>query len=312
MNILFYTKFANQKELLKIVKKKFRGARVFTIQDKINLKKIDIAMVWNLPNSYFKKLVNLKLAFSLGAGVDHILHSPSYNNKIPIIRIKDPNMRKRMFNHVLSQILYYQLKLQLYQQSQRKKVWLKEQDTFLNSQLTIGILGTGYLGSYIGKKLHRLDYNVLGFKNSSSNLKVPFKVFRGNAMNKFLGLSDIIISILPSTENTKDIINKNFLKFMKKKSLLINIGRGLSLNEEDLINHLKLNSNFYASLDVFKNEPINKNHKFWTHPNITITPHIAAITDVDSSTNYIFAKFEQFRTKEKIKSNVKIQKGYSI
>ena len=310
MNILFYTKFANQKELLKIVKKKFRGARVFTIQDKINLKKIDIAMVWNLPNSYFKKLVNLKLVFSLGAGVDHILNSPSYNNKIPIIRIKDPNMRKRMFNHVLSQILYYQLKLQLYQQSQRKKVWLKEQDTFLNSQLTIGILGTGYLGSYIGKQLHRLDYNVLGFKNSSSNLKVPFKVFRGNAMNKFLGLSDIIISILPSTENTKDIINKNFLKFMKKKSLLINIGRGLSLNEEDLINHLKLNSNFYASLDVFKNEPINKGNKFWSHPNITITPHIAAITDIESSIEYMYQNYLKFKKNGKIKSDVNIKKGY--
>ena len=310
MNILFYTKFANQKELLKIVKKKFKGARVFTIQDEINLKKIDIAMVWNLPNSYFKKLVNLKLVFSLGAGVDHILNSPSYNNKIPIIRIKDPNMRKRMFNHVLSQILYYQLKLQLYQQSQRKKVWLKEQDTFLNSQLTIGILGTGYLGSYIGKQLHRLDYNVLGFKNSSSNLKVPFKVFRGNTMNKFLGLSDIIISILPSTENTKDIINKNFLKFMKKKSLLINIGRGLSLNEEDLINHLKLNSNFYASLDVFKNEPINKNHKFWTHPNITITPHIAAITDIESSIEYMYQNYLKFKKNGKIKSDVNIKKGY--
>ena len=310
MNILFYTQFANQKELLKIVKKKFRGARVFTIKDKINLKKIDIAMVWNLPNSYFKKLVNLKLVFSLGAGVDHILNSPSYNNKIPIIRIKDPNMRKRMFNHVLSQILYYQLKLQLYQQSQRKKVWLKEQDTFLNSQLTIGILGTGYLGSYIGKQLHRLDYNVLGFKNSSSNLKVPFKVFTGNAMNKFLGLSDIIISILPSTENTKDIINKNFLKFMKKKSLLINIGRGLSLNEEDLINHLKLNSNFYASLDVFKNEPINKNHKFWNHPNITITPHIAAITDIESSIEYMYQNYLKFKKNGKIKSDVNIKKGY--
>ena len=267
-------------------------------------------MVWNLPNSYFKKLVNLKLVFSLGAGVDHILNSPSYNNKIPIIRIKDPNMRKRMFNHVLSQILYYQLKLQLYQQSQRKKVWLKEQDTFLNSQLTIGILGTGYLGSYIGKQLHRLDYNVLGFKNSSSNLKVPFKVFRGNAMNKFLGLSDIIISILPSTENTKDIINKNFLKFMKRKSLLINIGRGLSLNEEDLINHLKLNSNFYASLDVFKNEPINKNHKFWNHPNITITPHIAAITDIESSIEYMYQNYLKFKKNGKIKSDVNIKKGY--
>ena len=102
MNILFYTTFANQRELLKFIKKKFKGVKVFTIKDKVNLKKIEIAMVFNLPNSYFKKLVNLKLIFSLGAGVDHILNSPNYNNKIPIIRMKDPNMRKRMFNSIMA------------------------------------------------------------------------------------------------------------------------------------------------------------------------------------------------------------------
>ncbi|PPR50967.1 MAG: Glyoxylate/hydroxypyruvate reductase A [Alphaproteobacteria bacterium MarineAlpha5_Bin5] len=310
MNILFYTTFANQRELLKFIKKKFKGVKVFTIKDKVNLKKIEIAMVFNLPNSYFKKLVNLKLIFSLGAGVDHILNSPNYNNKIPIIRMKDPNMRKRMFNHTLSQILYYQLKLQVYQESQRKKVWLKEQDTLLNNQLTIGILGVGYLGSFIGIQLHRLGYNVLGFKNSSSNLKVPFKLFRGNQINNFISQCDILISILPSTQKTIDIINKNFLKIMKKKSLLINIGRGLSLNEEDLINHLKLNSNFYASLDVFKNEPINKNHKFWSHPNITITPHIASITDIESSIEYMYKNYLKFKKNGKIKSDVNIKKGY--
>ena len=310
MNILFYTTFANQRELLKFIKKKFKGVKVFTIKDKVNLKKIEIAMVFNLPNSYFKKLVNLKLIFSLGAGVDHILNSPNYNNKIPIIRMKDPNMRKRMFNHTLSQILYYQLKLQVYQESQRKKVWLKEQDTLLNNQLTIGILGVGYLGSFIGIQLHRLGYNVLGFKNSSSNLKVPFKLFRGNQINNFISQCDILISILPSTQKTIDIINKNFLKIMKKKSLLINIGRGLSLNEEDLINHLKLNSNFYASLDVFKNEPINKSHKFWSHPNITITPHIASITDIESSIEYMYQNYLKFKKNGKIKSDVNIKKGY--
>ena len=310
MNILFYTTFANQRELLKFIKKKFKGVKVFTIKDKVNLKKIEIAMVFNLPNSYFKKLVNIKLIFSLGAGVDHILNSPNYNNKIPIIRMKDPNMRKRMFNHTLSQILYYQLKLQVYQESQRKKVWLKEQDTLLNNQLTIGILGVGYLGSFIGIQLHRLGYNVLGFKNSSSNLKVPFKLFRGNQINNFISQCDILISILPSTQKTIDIINKNFLKIMKKKSLLINIGRGLSLNEEDLINHLKLNSNFYASLDVFKNEPINKNHKFWSHPNITITPHIASITDIESSIEYMYKNYLKFKKNGKIKSDVNIKKGY--
>ena len=77
-----------------------------------------------------------------------------------------------------------------------------------------------------------------------------------------------------------------------------------------LINHLKLNSNFYASLDVFKNEPINKNHKFWSHPNITITPHIASITDIESSIEYMYKNYLKFKKNGKIKSDVNIKKGY--
>ena len=66
----------------------------------------------------------------------------------------------------------------------------------------------------------------------------------------------------------------------------------------------------FASLDVFKKEPLPKNSKLWKNQNITVTPHVAAITDVDSSINYIFSKFEQFRTNGKIKSDVKIKNGY--
>ena len=84
---------------------------------------------------------------------------------------------------------------------------------------------------------------------------------------------------------------------MKKNSLLINIGRGASLNETDLLNHLKNNDNFYVSLDVFKKEPLGEKHKFWSHPNITITPHIAAITDIHSSIDYIYSKFLTIKKK---------------
>ena len=78
----------------------------------------------------------------------------------------------------------------------------------------------------------------------------------------------------------------------------------------DLLKHIKQNNFFFASLDVFKKEPLPKNSKLWKNQNITVTPHVAAITDVDSSINYIFSKFEQFRTKGKIKSDVKIKNGY--
>ena len=309
MNILFHASFANKDEFLKSLKKKFIPHKIFTLDQNIPLDKIEVALVWNLPDKILKKLKNLKIIFSLGAGVDHILKLPSYKNT-PIIRIQDPNMRSRMLNHVLSQILIYQLKLNEYNKAQQKNIWLDERLTALNMDLTIGILGLGYLGKFIANKLNSLDYNVIGYKNTVSTGKFSIPIYYKKSLKTFLKLSDIVVSVLPATIETRDLINKSFLNQMKKKSLLINIGRGSSLNEIDLFNHIKRNKYFFASLDVFKTEPLPKNSKLWKNQNITITPHVAAITDVDSSTNYIFTKFEQFRTKGKIKSDVKIQKGY--
>ena len=309
MNILFHASFANKDEFLKSLKKKFIPHKIFTLDQNIPLDKIEVALVWNLPDKILKKLKNLKIIFSLGAGVDHILKLPSYKNT-PIIRIQDPNMRSRMLNHVLSQILIYQLKLNEYNKAQQKNIWLDERLTALNMDLTIGILGLGYLGKFIANKLNLLDYNVIGYKNTVSTGKFSIPIYYKKSLKTFLKLSDIVVSVLPATIETRDLINKSFLNKMKKKSLLINIGRGSSLNEIDLLQHSKENKNFYASLDVFKTEPLPKNSQLWKNKNITITPHVAAITDVDSSTNYIFTKFEQFRTKGKIKSDVKIQKGY--
>ena len=309
MNILFHASFANQDEFLKSLRKKFFPHKVFTLDQNVPLDKIEVALVWNLPDKILKKLKNLKIIFSLGAGVDHILKLPSYKNT-PIIRIQDPNMRSRMLNHVLAQILIYQLKLTEYNKAQQKNIWLDERHTSLNKDLTIGVLGVGYLGKFIANKLKSLNYNVIGYKNTISAAKYSIPIYYKKSLKTFLKLSDIIVSVLPATKETKDLINKSFLNQMKKKSLLINIGRGSSLNEMDLLKHIKQNNYFFASLDVFKKEPLPKNSKLWKNQNITVTPHVAAITDVDSSINYIFSKFEQFRTKGKIKSDVKIKNGY--
>lgn len=309
MNILFHASFANQDEFLKSLRKKFFSHKIFTLDQNVPLDKIEVALVWNLPDKILKKLKNLKIIFSLGAGVDHILKLPSYKNT-PIIRIQDPNMRSRMLNHVLAQILIYQLKLTEYNKAQQKNIWLDERHTSLNKDLTIGVLGVGYLGKFIANKLKSLNYNVIGYKNTISAAKYSIPIYYKKSLKTFLKLSDIIVSVLPATKETRDLINKSFLNQMKKKSLLINIGRGSSLNEMDLLKHIKQNNFFFASLDVFKKEPLPKNSELWKNQNITVTPHVAAITDVDSSINYIFSKFEQFRTNGKIKSDVKIKNGY--
>ncbi len=309
MSILFYCNFSNKKEWLNSVKKKFSRNKVFTINDKPDFLKIEYAIVWNLPDNIMKKLKNVKIIFSLGAGVDHIINLPSYN-KTPIVRVKDINMAERMSYHVHSQILIYQLKLFLFQKAQIKKKWLGEQNTKLNKDTTIGIVGLGFLGSHVGKYLSNLNYNVIGFKRKNNKTESKIKIFTGKKLNKFLNLSDIVVSILPDTEKTKNFINKKFLNLMKKNSFLINIGRGNTLNEQDLLLHLNKNKNFHASLDVFKKEPLPQDNKFWTHKNVIITPHAAALTDIDSSIDQMFKRFKDFKKTGKIKSDVNLIRGY--
>ena len=309
MNIFFYATYSNQEEFFHTLKKKFKHDKIFTINDNVDLSKIDVAMVWNLPSSVFKKMVNLKVIFSIGAGVDHILKLPNIRN-LPIIRVKDPTMRIRMYNHVLSQILIFQLKLKIYDEAQRKKIWMNERYTPLNSELTIGIMGLGYIGNFVALNIKKLGYNVIGFKRNTETKNIPFKIYDKDSLSKFINKSDVIVSILPDTKKTKNFINANFLKKMNKNSLLINIGRGSAVNELDLINHIKKNPNFYASLDVFNKEPLEKKHHFWVNKNITITPHIAAITDHESAISYLHKRFMVFKKNNKIKSDVNIKLGY--
>ena len=97
---------------------------------------------------------------------------------------------------------------------------------------------------------------------------------------------------------------------MKKESLLINVGRGSTLNEKVLIKHLKNNKKFYASLDVFQAEPLIKTSPLWNLNNVTITSHTASVTYLDSAIDYIYKKIEEFNKKGKIKSDVNLTKGY--
>tara|TARA_Y100000590_G_scaffold468853_1_gene653488 strand:+ start:10561 stop:11493 length:933 start_codon:yes stop_codon:yes gene_type:complete len=310
MSIFFYCPWSNKNEWLKKIQLTFKKSKVFSIEDNPNLEKIECAIVWDLPNHILGKMKNVKVFFSMGAGVDHILNLTNYKGQT-IIRLKDIIMAERMSNHVLSQILYFQLNLPFYKETQKKKIWPDDIEPKLNASTTVGILGLGYLGSFVGETLKKLNYNIIGFKNSKPTSKYLFPVYYlKKDLKKFITNSDIIVSILPSTHNTKYFINKIFLNLMKKNALLISVGRGSILNEKDLISHIKNNENFFASLDVFEKEPLMKSSPLWQMKNVIITPHVASLTGVDSAVNYMYKKYNEFNKKGYLKSDVDNNKGY--
>ncbi len=308
MCILFYCTFENSLEWRKNIKKKFKNKSIISINDRNKFDKVDIAIVWNLPNNILKKLPNLKIIFSLGAGVDHILKLNDYNGT-PIVRIKDPLMGELMYYYVLSQVLNFQIGFNEYKIAQNKKIWRKAILPPFSKDLTIGILGLGYLGSIVGKSLSKNNYKIIGYKKTKVK-NDKFKMYYNNQLSIFIKSSDIIINILPNTKNTTNFINSKFLSLMKKKSLLISIGRGSTVNEEDLLKYLKRNKSFYASIDVFQNEPLSKKNLFWSLSNINITPHVASITLINSGIDLMFKRYSRYKKTKKIKSDVNLHKGY--
>ncbi len=310
MTILFHnTTFDKIDVWKKTIKKYFKNEKIISIKDYKKFNNVKYAIIWNLPDETLSKLKNLKIIFSMGAGIDHILKLKNYNRKIPIIRIKDPKMGERIANYSLAQILNYQLNFKIFQNSQNKKYWSGERTPIDNQNLTVGILGLGFLGSYIAKKLIKLNYNVIAYKKSSKRF-LNIKVYTKKNITKFIKNSDVIVSILPATPETDNIINESFLKKMKKKSCLINIGRGNAIDETALVKHLKRNKDFFVYLDVFKNEPLKSSNKLWSLSNVSITPHVAGVTAIDSAVEYMFQKYQIYINNHKLKSDVKTNKSF--
>ena len=310
MTILFHnTTFDKIDVWKKTIKKYFKNEKIISIKDYKKFNNVKYAIIWNLPDETLSKLKNLKIIFSMGAGIDHILKLKNYNRKIPIIRIKDPKMGERIANYSLAQILNYQLNFKIFQNSQNKKYWSGERTPIDNQNLTVGILGLGFLGSYIAKKLIKLNYNVIAYKKSSKRF-LNIKVYTKKNITKFIKNSDVIVSILPATPETDNIINRSFLKKMKKKSCLINIGRGNAIDEDELIQHLKRNKEFFAYLDVFKNEPLKSSSELWSLPNVSITPHVAGVTAIESAVEYMFRKYKMYKNNHRLKSDVESIKSF--
>jgi glyoxylate/hydroxypyruvate reductase A len=149
-------------------------------------------------------------------------------------------------------------------------------------------MGLGNIGNSIGDLLINLDFNVIGWGARKKESLGEIKYFFGkDQLSDFLSKADILINVLPLTENTTDIITKKELECLPKGSFIINIGRGGIINEKDLLLLLDDGHIAAAALDVFAKEPLPENNLLWSHPSVYITPHIAGQSNPKSAANTI-------------------------
>jgi glyoxylate/hydroxypyruvate reductase A len=255
---------------------------------------IDVALVAKPPANTFEQLPNLKLVQSLWMGVEQLLADPSLPRSVPLARLLDPGMIAAMTETVLAHVLDWHRLHFRYRAQRAEKLW-QPLPQVLAAERTIGILGLGELGSVAAQALCARGFRVLGWSRR------PGQVAGVECLTQFsevLERSDVVVCMLPLTAQTRAILNAQAFAQMPEGACLINVARGAHVVEKDLLEALDSEWLTHAYLDVFEKEPLPPGHRLWTHPRVTVTPHVAALTDPRTALPKIVENIERVRRGE--------------
>ena len=271
---------------------------------------IDYVVAFRPPPGFLKTLPKLKAIFSLGAGVDGFLKDPEFPRNVPLVRFVDVTLAREMAQYVVMHTLLIHRHQRHFDEGQKKKEWRQMMLPRPSAQTRVGILGLGEIGSVTAERLAMFDFAVSGW--SRTRKSVPgVKSFAGESeMAAFLGQCDIMACLLPLTPQTRGILNARTFAMLPRGAWVINVARGQHLVEADLIAALDSGHLAGAVLDVFQSEPLPVDDPLWSHPKVTVTPHIAAISAPQAAVDYIVSGIAAFERGEPPANIVDVSKGY--
>ena len=305
MNILFASSKEKGEFWFPLLRKHLPDDRFFEWPDN-NGGDIDVAVVATHPKGALAGLPKLKLIQSLWMGVENIVNDPDLPKGVPVARLIDPGMVAAMGETAIAYVLDWHRHFWCYRQFQKDKVW-KRRKQYLASDRTVGILGLGELGGSIALKLRAMGFNVAGWSRRPKQLE---GVHCSTDIDDVLSRSDALICLLPLTAHTRGILNKDKIQKIKKDGCLINLARGGHVVMADLMAALDSGHLAHAYLDVFEPEPLPADSPLWAHPGITLTPHIAALTEPRTSAGKVAENIDCIRRGEVPRNTVDFAAGY--
>ncbi|MBR9837939.1 MAG: glyoxylate/hydroxypyruvate reductase A [Rhodobacteraceae bacterium] len=254
---------------------------------------VEYAVVWRPRTGDIAKFPNLKAVVSIGAGIDHVLADSELPEGVPIIRTVGDDLTQRMREYVALHVLRHHRDMPRQLQAQAEKDWHAIVVPVAPNR-TVGVMGLGNLGAAAAQTLSALGFNTRGWSKSPKDIP-GVQTFAGpEGMDAFLDGCEILVNLLPLTEQTTGILNAELFGKLAEGACLINCARGPHLVDADLLEALESGQIKQATLDVFHIEPLPVEHQFWDHPAITVTPHVASQIDAVTGGRIIAANLKTF------------------
>jgi glyoxylate/hydroxypyruvate reductase A len=218
-------------------------------------------------------LPNLKAMFSRSAGVEAFIDHPRLP-KVPLGKIEPAGGDPMMTEYVVMHVLRFHREMPKYQEAQANREWLRTR-IVRPEERRVGFLGYGLMAKAPALVLKSLGFPVSAWVRSPRQAEeVP--IFHGpGQLEPFLNQTDIAVCLLPLTPETEGILGARSFAMMPRGAMVINIGRGGHVVDADLIAALDSGQLSYAALDALKPEPLPAESPLWTHPKVTVMPHVA-------------------------------------
>lgn len=274
---------------------------------------IAYACLWKAPHGLAATLPNLKVIFSLGAGVDHLLGDPTLPD-VPLVRIVDPDLTMRMTEYVVLHVLMIHRQQRRYDAQQRARLW-RELPQPAAREVCVGVLGLGVLGARAAAALAGLGFSVAGWSRRPKHIPGIVTHHGRDGLDAVLAHSEILVCLLPHTPATEGLIDYARLRRLKRDgalggAYLINAARGRVQVEADVLAALDDGTLSGATIDVFATEPLPPESPFWSHQKVTVTPHVAAASVPTALVANVLQQIERFERGEPLAHVVDRAAGY--
>lgn len=246
----------------------------------------DYALLWNPPPAALLGQTRLRAAFALGAGVDALLGADALAPGVPLYRLEDAGMADQMVEYALHAVLRWQRRFDEYDALAARGEWrtLKPRP-----RPVIAVLGLGALGGAVAAAFAGLGYRVRGWSRSGRAL-AGIDVYGGaQGFADCIAGAGVLIDLLPLTADTRGLLDGRVFDRLRAGALFVNLARGAHVVEADLLAALADGRLSAAALDVFDSEPLPATHALRRFANVTITPHVAALTLLDAALDRIAA-----------------------
>ncbi|MFT2111393.1 2-hydroxyacid dehydrogenase [Marinomonas sp. 2405UD68-3] len=275
---------------------------------------VELAIVANPSVDALKRFPNLIWVQSLWAGVETMVNTFRSINQgkthpTQLVRLIDPYLANTMAEAALTWSLYLYRNIPEYMAQQKQNLWRPIPCPAINT-VHVSVLGTGELGTAAMQALVNQGFNVNSWSRNHKDIANVTHYSEQDGLFALLKKTDILICLLPLTDQTHKLLSKETLSLLPKGAKIINFARGGIVNHDDLINALDTDHLSHAVLDVFEQEPLTENSPLWQHPKLSILPHISATTNLDTASKIVADNITRYREHGTIPDTVDLLRGY--